>query len=291
MEAFKRTTALLNWNPEFYTAWNYRRDILLKGIFPDSTPESINDYLNVELDTTMQQLKSHPKVYWIWNHRRWCLENVSDGPGSEGVPLHGWKKANWDRELYVVENMLERDARNFLAWDYRRYVLASHPNPRSTQDELVYTKKKIENNFSNFSAWHQRSKVYMSNADTRELLQQAKESEFMLVRSALWTDPGDQSAWIYHRWLLGETPPIILLEREIGVVEEILAEEPESKWCLESLVHYKTQLARHPEYRGQTVVLDDDRREALMTLEKLDPLRRNRYQEMGAALQESRELS
>ena len=148
---------------------------------------------------TMQQLKSHPKVYWIWNHRRWCLENVPDGPGSEGETIHGWKKANWDRELYVVENMLDRDARNceclnglvcprsnnlqlsltfreVQAWDYRRYVLASYPNPRSTSDELAYTKKKIESNFSNFSAWHQRSEVYMSNANTRELLQQAKES-------------------------------------------------------------------------------------------------------------------
>lgn len=34
--AFKRTTDLLDLNPEFYTIWNYRRNILSHGIFPSS---------------------------------------------------------------------------------------------------------------------------------------------------------------------------------------------------------------------------------------------------------------
>jgi Protein prenyltransferase alpha subunit repeat len=58
---------------------------------------------------TSVALKAHPKVYWIWNHRRWCLENVPDGPDEEP---QGWKKASWDKELFVVEKMLDADARN-----------------------------------------------------------------------------------------------------------------------------------------------------------------------------------
>lgn len=46
-----------------------------------------------------------------------------------------------------------------LAWNYRRYVLASMPVRRHDTSELAYTSKKIQANFSNFSAWHQRSKV------------------------------------------------------------------------------------------------------------------------------------
>lgn len=35
-EALGKTTELLDENPEFYTVWNYRRYILLRGLFPTS---------------------------------------------------------------------------------------------------------------------------------------------------------------------------------------------------------------------------------------------------------------
>lgn len=62
---------------------------------------------------TTAALKAHPKVYWIWNHRRWCLANVPTGPGTEsdGDPL-GWQKSYWDKEMFVVEKMLDVDPRN-----------------------------------------------------------------------------------------------------------------------------------------------------------------------------------
>ncbi len=134
---------------------------------------------------TMSALKARPKVYWIWNHRRWCLENIPDGPGQA---VHGWKQDAWNKELFVVQKMLDADPRNcmfflpsfpsplypfpliefrhfihmlvtVLAWDYRRYILSEMPTPPSEITELAYTSKKIESNFSNFSAWHQRSKT------------------------------------------------------------------------------------------------------------------------------------
>jgi hypothetical protein len=62
---------------------------------------------------TTVALKAHPKIYWIWNHRRWCLEHVPERPtGDVGVELDAWRKKNWDRELVVVERMLDADARN-----------------------------------------------------------------------------------------------------------------------------------------------------------------------------------
>jgi len=61
----------------------------------------------------MSALKAHPKVYWIWNHRRWCLENLPNGPGQEGdADFMGWKQSSWDKELGLVELMLLADPRN-----------------------------------------------------------------------------------------------------------------------------------------------------------------------------------
>jgi geranylgeranyl transferase type-2 subunit alpha len=128
-DAFDLTTRLLQINPELYTVWNYRRYILLNGLFPERyhvfyqdgvvpahyairTPGETNLLLAADLSMTTTALKAHPKVYWIWNHRQWCLENVPDGPGQDSSNLYGWKKANWDRELFVVEKMLDADPRN-----------------------------------------------------------------------------------------------------------------------------------------------------------------------------------
>lgn len=63
-----------------------------------------------------------------------------------------------------------------MAWDYRRYVLASLPVKRPESDELAYTTRKIEANFSNFSAWHQRSKVYQSMWE-KGILDEAKTKD------------------------------------------------------------------------------------------------------------------
>ena len=129
---------------------------------------------------TTTALKVFPKVYWIWNHRRWCLEHIPEKP--DPADTQAWRRSTWERELFIVERMLDVDSRNcpsihscrmlirtlrflsalVMAWDYRRYVLASMPIRRPEKAELSYTTKKIEANFSNFSAWHQRTKVLSS---------------------------------------------------------------------------------------------------------------------------------
>ncbi|KAH9951293.1 rab-protein geranylgeranyltransferase [Amylocystis lapponica] len=283
-EAFDLTTRLLHLCPEFYTIWKYRRNIMLDGIFPRSSPLEINELLSEELSLTTASLKLHPKVYVIWTHRRWCLENVPDGP-SETDP-NGWRSAYWNKELYVVEKMLDADARNFHAWNYRRYVLASMPIKRPEQNELAYTTRKIEANFSNFSAWHQRSKVLTSLWEAGKVDPHAsREEEFELVRNAMYTDPADQSVWIYHRWLVSRGDDSETLHREIASIQELLDEQPDSKWCMESLVFYKRILLRN-----QASNIIDAEREVLITqclrlldmLQTIDPNRRHRYEDHAA---------
>ena len=76
----------------------------------NSTPAQINDLLADDLSLTTVLLKQHPKVYWIWNHRYWCLRQVPEGP-TEADP-NGWRQAYWNKELFVVEKMLDADPRN-----------------------------------------------------------------------------------------------------------------------------------------------------------------------------------
>ena len=128
-------------------------------------------------------------------------------------------------ELSTLFNFLHRFIQcphfdGVIAWGHRRYVLASMPVPRQDAAELAYTTSKISASFSNFSAWHQRWKVYSSLRDSCQLDPiKAREQgsnpyfffpraclpleEFELVHNAVYTDPEDQSAWIYHRWLIG----------------------------------------------------------------------------------------
>ena len=64
----------------------------------------------------------------------------------------------------------------------------------------------------------------------------AKDAEFELVTQALWTDPGDQSGWLYHRWLIGSDPDAAVLRQEHNNVKELLEQEPGSK-CKSFKVH------------------------------------------------------
>ncbi|KAJ3997531.1 rab-protein geranylgeranyltransferase [Lentinula boryana] len=260
-EALHATTQLLQINPEFYTVWNYRRRILINGVFPESTPEQIKDLLTDDLSLTMEALKIHPKV-----------PGISD----DGDP-RGWEKELWNQELFVVEKLLDADPRNFHAWSYRRLVLESMPVPKLETSDLAYTTRKIESNFSNFSAWHQRSKVLSS----------LWSQEFDLVHNAMYTDPKDQSVWIYHRWLIGSGDSRDILEREIAIIQSLLEEESDSKWCMESLVHYKRLLLRNHASSVVTSTLTQDCIQLLHQLRKVDPGRRERYHEIASELMSS----
>ncbi|ODN93464.1 geranylgeranyl transferase type-2 subunit alpha [Cryptococcus wingfieldii CBS 7118] len=281
--ALGKTNQLLDLNPEFYTIWNYRRDILL-ALFPSLTPEDIVMYLANDLRLTTSYLLVHPKVYWIWTHRKWCLQSVPEGPGDS----HEWRKKFWDGEMKLVEKMLDADARNFHAWSYRKYVLESLPTKRPLSAELNYTQSKIESNFSNFSAWHYRTKtltaMWEGTSATEDEINKTKDEEFELVAQALWTDPGDQSGWLYHRWLVGPTPPKEVLKRELKNIQDLFEAEPDSKWCINALAHYTLLLAQQPSTSDEEAI--GIRQEAEALYEKLidvDSDRKERYRDMAAS--------
>ena len=135
-------------------------------------------------------------------------------------------------------------------------------------------------------------------------------TELKRTQNGLWVDPDDQSAWLYHSWLLGETfslrqqdgikpilaptskeEKIVVLQGEIQLLEELLEEVPDSKckspsphWftvvgCLNSISVYKIALARVQ----QTEVPDEVTR-MITKLEQGDPMRAGRYKDWRDAI-------
>ncbi|KAI8333736.1 hypothetical protein BC941DRAFT_434331 [Chlamydoabsidia padenii] len=232
------TTQILHNNPDYYTIWNIRRNILMGGILlptfeqqqqqvtskdvpqdtlDDDKNEATNEETNKdeeanqkvylqELDLFMQLIRINPKSYWLWNHRRWCLESMP--------------RPSWTGELKLVDKMLSMDERNFHGWNYRRYVVgqlrqASKGNDQTiVQHEYDFTTQKITQSFSNYSAWHQRSKLLpeiVMNM-TEDEKNKVARNELAMVGDAIFTDPDDQSAWLYYWWLLGQAPsPITMI--------------------------------------------------------------------------------
>src|SRR5690606_5025892 len=104
---------------------------------------------------------------------------------------------------------------------YRRLVSSKLNLPLCR--ELEFTTKRIDANFSNYSAWHYRSallpKLYPPTVPDQVLEEKTLFKEFDLVINAAFTDASDQSAWFYHRWLLGRS------ERSLSVVQALCSKD------------------------------------------------------------------
>lgn len=289
-DAFDLTTQILTLNPEFQTAWAFRRRILQFNLATDADAEARQHRLETDLQLTNVALLRNPKNYSVWEHRKWVLN---------AMPA-----ADWGAELALVDMYLQKDGRNFHTWDYRRYLLGTllteqgaaqentrsdgKPRPTPTpKSELAFTTRKISENFSNFSAWHYRTKLLtrMWEGDESSATPVTTlDEEFEFVRQALWSDPNDQSAWLYHRWLVGRANEAAL-RREIEDCAQLRAEEPRCRWILESLVAYKRMLAQKLEAEsGSTSAEADGLKLAcidlLRELEAVDPMRRARYEDL-----------
>ena len=118
-------------------------------------------------------------------------------------------------------------------WNYRRYLVQTinhSPKPNTLEisplAELVFTSNKISSNFSNFSALAlpfetftfnftyfdevgkgtriEKGTLWFSLYVTVCIFRsgETKRTEFNLIKQAIYTEPDDQSVWIYYRWLV-----------------------------------------------------------------------------------------
>lgn len=261
-------------------------------------------------------LKNFPKCYWIWNHRAWLLQQASQNlPASSSRQL-------WEGELGLVTKMLGYDSRNFHGWSYRRTVIrdleeyhrsegaqnqgenAAKGRPATmTEHEFAYTTKMIKTNLSNFSAWHNRLQLIPRLLSERHADRKVRriflDDEFDLIVPALYTDPYDQSLWFYYDYLMTTLAPstpsssaivqdltdqerLHYFETQLDTLKDILEVFGDCKYLFQSLLTYA---ARYQKLQPDTDrVAASDMTSWLEELEKLDPLRRGRWQDLRTAL-------
>ncbi|KAH9395327.1 hypothetical protein TYRP_020892 [Tyrophagus putrescentiae] len=178
---------LLYVSPDFFTLWNYRREILiayksqLEAQDEDPKWDEFNRICNNELTFTENCLKVNYKSYGTWHHRCWLLTFM--------------KNPDLEREVQLCNQFLQFDERNFHAWNYRRYIVKlAKIGPL---EELEYSKSKINDNFSNFSSWYYRSsllKLLYASGHDHSAIQSEIDEDFQQVQEAIYTDPTDQSS-------------------------------------------------------------------------------------------------
>lgn len=287
-ESMNENARLLELNPEFYTAWNYRKRAVGHLLEREADEEARKRIAQTELDVVFRALMVNPKCYGAWYHRKWVMR---------------FGLSSLDAEFVLLKKLLKLDARNFHGWNYRRFV--AQRKGVSAGDELLFTTDKINENFSNYSAWHNRSALLteISKKEGTEIgkVQERLEEEYDLVKNSFYTDPDDQSGWFYYCWLLGQTVAPVsthvngeqenvnsqeaagsdvwqlnVLDREIHSCRELLELESNSKWTRLTLARL---LLAHASYN--TIACKNHINEARTHFEKLsslDPTHREYYQ-------------
>lgn len=222
-DIFKLTTEILLINPDFYTVWNIRREALLVHV--DKNPDRVDTIWNEELSFALDCLKKNEKSYSVWQHRIWILSKMP--------------KSGYEKEILLCNSFLDKDERNFHCWDYRSYICDIAQ--RDIEQELEFTEAMIRKNFSNFSAWHRRHKLFLKGMSLPEDECPAKcnlklqwHHEYSQILQALFTDPTDQSPWLYHNWLVKNNYGH-LSQKELSELNKLHEIEPDNKWVKQAL--------------------------------------------------------
>jgi geranylgeranyl transferase type-2 subunit alpha len=287
------TTKMIVKNPDFFTLWNYRREILisLHGIETNLSLNIPNEKIkndiirDQELLISTEGIKKNPKSYGAWYHRQWIAERFD---------------IDITKELELCKLFLKEDQRNFHCWNYRRFIVTlGNIKPDL---EYEFSNEKIKENFSNYSAFHHRS-VYIvliikNNNYNLDIMKDLVNEEIDIITNAIFTEPDDQSSWWYLLFLFKfinnfiynsndnstntecETAKVWfhdILTNMITTIKELLHEESECTWALKSLINiidiYKTNNHKIENIKQ----LLNDRNEYILLLMKIDPVHKNRY--------------
>ncbi|EFO65520.1 Rab geranylgeranyltransferase [Giardia lamblia P15] len=199
-EAASQVLNLLTKTPMSYTFWNYRRDFL-------SSHQSADNELVLlvrEHHITTQALEKNPKIYPVWEHRKFVFNRLlalADDP--EMVT-----KLKKEEHCFIATKLSE-DPRNFHAWNYQRNLF--------DHVDLSFLYTLLNKDCSNHSALHQLAlelhKIGLEKSDVGNAMFDYEVQRCLdFLRLSLLLDPNSESLWQFLIKIADILSPEVLQE-------------------------------------------------------------------------------
>jgi protein farnesyltransferase/geranylgeranyltransferase type-1 subunit alpha len=166
LRSLRLTKEVISINAASYTAWHFRRLVLV----------AVGGDLAADRAWLDKMASENPKNYQLWYHRRWVVDLLQD-PSAE---------------LAFTAAVLEQDSKNYHAWAHRQWVLSSYG---LWAGELDWIDAMLQQDRRNNSAWNQRYFV-VSHCDDLTL-RDVRQREIDYAWSWIRKSPNNQSPWSY----------------------------------------------------------------------------------------------
>ncbi|KAM8793167.1 protein prenyltransferase alpha subunit repeat-containing protein 1 [Eudromia elegans] len=197
------TCTLLLLNPDFTTAWNVRKELILSG--------TLNPFKDLHLGKLA--LTKFPKSPETWIHRRWVLQQLIQEnslptlltKGNLGPTPVERVHQLVQEEMDVCSEAAERYPSNYNAWSHRIWVL-QHLGKLTVKvllDELSSTKCWVSTHVSDHSGFHYRQ---------------------FLLKSLMGRTVPDSNIQV-QKQMVDEQNPVLQKKEESEVAEAACAEE------------------------------------------------------------------
>jgi len=289
------TQQALQANPKSYGAWHFRKWCLQQHLIASNNDSNSdkNDILEQEIQLTALFFQRDERNFHCWSYRRfvvscclWNSGNTDDGGGATPPPPLGeWKIGDGDSNLWMGAQLMAPCQTNETTESER--TTNADAVSFIIEKEWVFTEEKIRDNFSNFSAFHCRSKLLPLLLDLgKQSLETLISNEFDMVLNAVFTEPDDQTAWWYQRFLLDfistatndEQNDFVdrVLQSHIDQLRELKEEYPSGKWVLTGFL----QCLQSSKGSNAT-----ECRSVIEQLLDIDPDRKERYRSLSRKLE------
>ena len=240
------TEDLIDMNPAHYTVWLYRAQCLF----------AINSDLHQELQWLSETALDHQKNYQIWHHRMLIVDKLDECEG----------------EANFVEQMFEKDAKNYHVWSYRQWMVRRFG--LWEKGELEFTEKLLEKDVRNNSAWNHR--WYVINGREQDgvpgiMDEKIRDREIEFAKTAVAKVPHNQCPWNYMRGIARKTGmPLISLKDFVDQYASV--EQPDAVRSSYALDFIAEILVEEKGNKQQAAVALD------MLATKYDPIRKNYWE-------------